>query len=111
MEKSKVYYTSMKVDSGTNLLKKLDHLVREAGIANIDFENKYTAIKIHFGEPGNLAFLRPNYAKVIVDLVKELGATPCTSAAAKMRWTIWTQLMRTGSAHFRPGATSSLPTA
>ena len=76
MEKSKVYYTSMKVNSGTNLLKKLDHLVREAGIANIDFENKYTAIKIHFGEPGNLAFLRPNYAKVIVDLVKELGGKP-----------------------------------
>ena len=76
MEKSKVYYTSMKVNSGTNLLKKLDHLVREAGISNIDFENKYTAIKIHFGEPGNLAFLRPNYAKVIVDLVKELGGKP-----------------------------------
>ena len=76
MEKSKVYFTSMKVNPGTNLLKKLDKLVREAGIANIDFENKYTAIKIHFGEPGNLAYLRPNYAKVIVDLVKELGGKP-----------------------------------
>ena len=76
MEKSKVYFTSMKVNAGTNLLKKLNHLVREAGIANIDFENKYTAIKIHFGEPGNLAYLRPNYAKVIVDLVKELGGKP-----------------------------------
>ena len=42
MEKSKVYFTSMKVNAGTNLLKKLNHLVREAGIANIDFENKYT---------------------------------------------------------------------
>ena len=76
MEKSKVYFTSMKVNAGTNLLKKLNHLVREAGIANIDFENKYTAIKIHFGEPGNLAYLRPNYAKVIVDLVKQLGGKP-----------------------------------
>ena len=38
MEKSKVYFTSMKVNAGTNLLKKLNHLVREAGIANIDFE-------------------------------------------------------------------------
>lgn len=54
MEKSKVYFTSMKVNAGTNLLKKLNHLVREAGIANIDFENKYTAIKIHFGEPATL---------------------------------------------------------
>ena len=34
---------------------------------------KYTAIKIHFGEPGNLAYLRPNYSKVIVDLIKEQG--------------------------------------
>lgn len=51
MEKSKVYFTSMKVNAGTNLLKKLNHLIKEAGIANIDFENKYTAIKIHFGEP------------------------------------------------------------
>ena len=66
----------MKVHQGTNLLKKLDRLIREAGIAGIDFENKYTAIKIHFGEPGNLAYLRPNYAKVVVDLVKELGGKP-----------------------------------
>lgn len=43
MEKSKVYFTSMKVNAGTNLLKKLNHLIKEAGIANIDFENKYTA--------------------------------------------------------------------
>lgn len=38
MEKSKVYFTSMKVNAGTNLLKKLNHLIKEAGIANIDFE-------------------------------------------------------------------------
>ncbi len=34
------------------------------------------AIKIHFGEPGNLAFLRPNYAAVVVKVVKELGGKP-----------------------------------
>ncbi len=39
---------------------------------NIDFEDKYAAIKIHFGELGNLAFLRPNYAKVVVDLCKRM---------------------------------------
>ena len=50
---------------------------------DIDFENKFTAIKIHFGEPGNLAYLRPNYSKVIVDLIKEQGGrvvlTDCTT--------------------------------
>ena len=39
----------------------------------IDFQDHYAAIKIHFGEYGNLAFLRPNYAKVIADIVKEQG--------------------------------------
>lgn len=72
-EKSKVYFTSMRVPQETSLLKKLENLVNAAGIESIDFKNKYTAIKIHFGEPGNLAYLRANYAKVIVDLVKKQG--------------------------------------
>ncbi len=73
MEKSKVYFTNLRAVPNMNLLQKLERLVRQAGIAQIDFKDKYTAIKIHFGEPGNLAYLRPNYAKVIADVVKSLG--------------------------------------
>lgn len=73
MEKSKVYFTSLRTTRKNNLLTKLKGLCLEAGIRDIDFENKFTAIKIHFGEPGNLAYLRPNFAKVVADLVKELG--------------------------------------
>ena len=77
MEKAKVYYTNMRTDfSSGSLLDKLQRLIKKAGMGNIDFEGKYTAIKIHFGEPGNLAFLRPNYAKVVADMVKELGGKP-----------------------------------
>ena len=76
MAKSKVYFTNLRASFGRNLLQKLEKLIKEAGIGNIDFQNKYAAIKIHFGEPGNLAFLRPNYAKVVADLVKELGGKP-----------------------------------
>lgn len=75
-EKAKVYFTDLKARPGLNLLQKLEKLVKKAGIENIDFNNKFVAIKIHFGEPGNLAYLRPNYAKVIVNLVKELGGKP-----------------------------------
>ena len=71
MSKSKVYFTNLRTSSSKNLLEKLNNLVIKAGIENIDFNNKFTAIKIHFGEPGNLAYLRPNYSKVIVDLIKE----------------------------------------
>lgn len=76
MEKSKVYFTNMRVKNGDNLQKKLARLMKKAGIGQIDFENKYAAIKMHFGEPGNLAFLRPNYAKTVADTVKELGGKP-----------------------------------
>ncbi len=67
---SKVYYTNMRTTLTENLLQKLERLVKKAGMMDIDFKNKYTAIKIHFGEPGNLAYLRPNYSKVLVDLIK-----------------------------------------
>ncbi len=76
MEKSKVYYTSFKTSDHENLLQKLRRLMITAGMKEIDFKDKYTAIKIHFGEYGNLAFLRPNYAKVMADLVKECGGKP-----------------------------------
>lgn len=75
-ESSKVYFTDFRAEPGNNLLQKLNRLIKKAGIENIDFNNKYVAIKIHFGEPGNLAYLRPNYAKVIVDEVKKLGGKP-----------------------------------
>ena len=76
MKPSKVYYTNLHTTLEENLLQKLRRLVKAAGIDSIDFKNKYTAIKIHFGEPGNLAFLRPNFSKVIADIVKENGGKP-----------------------------------
>lgn len=76
MEKSKVYFTNLRADINNNLLQKLEKLIKTAGIGNIDMKNKYVAIKIHFGEPGNLAYLRPNYAKVVVDTIKALGGKP-----------------------------------
>ena len=71
---SKVYFTNFRTTFRENLPQKLARLVKKAGMTEgIDFSNKYTAIKIHFGEPGNLSYLRPNYAKVIVDIIKEQG--------------------------------------
>lgn len=71
---SKVYFTNFRTIHHESLLRKLERLVKKAGMLDqIDFENKYTAIKIHFGEPGNLAYLRPNYSKVLVDLIKQEG--------------------------------------
>lgn len=76
MEKSKVYFTDLKTKPGMNLLDKLEKLIKKAGIENIDFNKKFVAIKIHFGEPGNLAYIRPNYAARVVKVISDLGGKP-----------------------------------
>ncbi len=76
MSSSKVYFTNLRAKPSQNLLKKLDNLITKAGIDTIDFNRKIVAIKIHFGEPGNLAYLRPNYAARIVKYLKKKEAIP-----------------------------------
>ncbi len=73
---SKVYFTDLRCPVGVSLLEKLDRLICHAGIETIDFDRKFTAIKLHFGEPGNLSFLRHNFAKTVADRVKALGGLP-----------------------------------
>lgn len=76
MERATVYFTDFRMKSGQNHETKLRRLMKTAGMDRIDFQGKYVAIKIHFGELGNLAFLRPNFARYVADYVKELGGRP-----------------------------------
>lgn len=76
MEPSKVYFTNLRTNPNSNLLQKLERMIRRAGIDQIDFKDKFVAIKIHFGEFGNLAYIRPNYAAVVVRVIRELGGKP-----------------------------------
>ena len=77
MESAKVFYTDFRTAAfGESMPAKLKRLARRAGIADIDMDGKFVAIKMHFGELGNISYLRPNYAKAVVDLVKELGGKP-----------------------------------
>jgi len=76
MEKSKVYFTDMRTYTNVSLTDKLKKLIKKAGIDSVDMDGKFVAIKIHFGEPGNLSFLRPNFAKAVADVIKENGGKP-----------------------------------
>ena len=77
MEKAKVYFTDFRTKAnGDGLPTKLKKLIKKAGIANLDLEGKFVAIKLHFGEMGNISYLRPNYARAVVDVVKEFGGKP-----------------------------------
>ena len=72
---SKVYFTTMRAHH-ESLPQKLKRLLKMAGMQQIDFDGKYTAVKIHFGELGNLAYLRPNWAKAVCDFIKDQGGKP-----------------------------------
>ncbi len=76
MDKAKVYFTDFRTQLDVPLPTKLQKLIRRAGIGDIDMDGKFVAIKMHFGELGNVAFLRPNYAKAVADVVKENGGMP-----------------------------------
>jgi uncharacterized Fe-S center protein len=76
MEKSNVYFTNLRANSRKNLLDKMEDLIKKIGIEKIDFKNQFTAVKLHFGEPGNLAYIRPNYVARMVEVLRRLGAKP-----------------------------------
>ncbi len=75
-EKAKVYYTDFRSKLGEGLPKKLGRLMERSGMGQIDMDGKFVAIKMHFGELGNLGFLRPNYARAVAEFVKAHGGKP-----------------------------------
>ena len=76
-KRRKVYFTDFRTQAfGDGLPTKLKKLIRAAGIGQIDMDGKFVAIKLHFGELGNISYLRPNYARAVADVVKELGGKP-----------------------------------
>lgn len=71
---SKVYFTNLRTWPGVNLPDKLGKLMKAAGIESLDLQDKFTVIKMHFGEPGNMAYMRPGYADKVVEVLKAQGA-------------------------------------
>jgi uncharacterized Fe-S center protein len=55
---------------------KLSALMDSAGIADMITPRGLVALKLHFGEKGNAAFIRPLFIRQIADRVKELKASP-----------------------------------
>lgn len=73
---STVYFTDLRTRPKRNLLDKVDELLRRTKIDRKIKKNDLVAIKLHFGEQGNCAFLRPVFFRTIVEKVKALGARP-----------------------------------
>lgn len=76
MAPPKVYFTDMHTCQGSNLLQKMERLLRKAGLDRMDMDGRIVAIKLHMGEPGNMAYVRPNFAAVLVRMIREKGGRP-----------------------------------
>lgn len=73
---STVYFTDFKATSRENLPDKLERVIEAAGIGDILSKDDLTAVKLHFGERGNVAFIRPPYIRRIVRSIRENRAVP-----------------------------------
>ncbi|WP_299978993.1 DUF362 domain-containing protein [Desulfobacula sp.] len=71
-----VFFMDLEATSKENLPQKLSRLVEKAGIENILNENDLTAVKIHFGEQGNTAYIRPVFIRTIIQTIKKYKAGP-----------------------------------
>lgn len=73
---AKVYFASARGKIDKDLLAKTERLYEAAGFTKLFNPNEFVAVKVHFGEPGNTAFVRPQFARRIVAKIKETGAIP-----------------------------------
>ncbi|MFC1533542.1 DUF362 domain-containing protein [Thermodesulfobacteriota bacterium] len=76
MAPSRVFFTDLRASYKENLLAKVVKLLECADLKKMITPRSLVAIKLHFGERGNIAFVRPNFIRRIVDFTKDLGAYP-----------------------------------
>jgi uncharacterized Fe-S center protein len=69
-----VFFMDLQATSKENLPQKLSRLVKKAGMKNILSKNDLTAVKIHFGEQGNTAYIRPVFIRKIIQTIKQFNA-------------------------------------
>jgi uncharacterized protein len=73
---SKVYRIDLRTTHDRSLLKKIEHLAEAAGLGEVVKKHGLTAVKLHFGERGNTAFVRPLLVRPVVDGIRKAGGNP-----------------------------------
>ncbi|MBI5526008.1 MAG: DUF362 domain-containing protein [Deltaproteobacteria bacterium] len=73
---SKVFFSSARANMKLSGLKKVERLFRRSGFERLFRDGDRTAVKVHWGEPGNAAYVPVPYIRTLADLVKKSGARP-----------------------------------
>ena len=73
---STVYFADMRAGHKENLFDKLGRLMQTCGIAAAIARDDLVAVKVHFGERGNHAYVRPIFVRRVVEEIKKCGGRP-----------------------------------
>ncbi len=72
----KVFFADLRANIKRSLLDKLGELMDQVELAGRVKPRGLTALKLHFGEAGNTAYIRPVYVRRVVEAVRAAGAEP-----------------------------------
>ncbi len=73
---SPVYFVDLNLKKKASWLEKLEALLESLNLKGCFRKGALVAVKLHFGEAGNLAHLRPQWVRKVVDYLKGLDTRP-----------------------------------
>lgn len=73
---STVYFADLRTTVTRNLLDKVEELLERVDLPKRIKPKGTVAVKLHFGERGNTAYIRPVFLRRIVERVKQAGGRP-----------------------------------
>ena len=73
---AKVYLLDLRKKYRDNVLKMFDRLFNVAGGMKVVDKNSSCAVKLHFGEDGNVNFVSPLYVRRLVEIINRAGSRP-----------------------------------
>ena len=68
-----VYHHTMRANIKKNLVDKIENLLNKLEVAKELEPHQLVAIKLHFGEKGNSAYIRPIFVRKVVDHIRQAG--------------------------------------
>ncbi len=72
----KLLFADMQADFSNSLEKKFRKILKKSEWFETIKEGEIVAVKVHVGERGNLGYINPNFARIVVEEIKARGATP-----------------------------------
>lgn len=71
-----VFHAPARPKNGAGAIQNLEKLLKAVGLPSIVGPRDLVALKLHWGEAGNTAYLRPTYARTVTDAIRAAGGRP-----------------------------------